>query len=838
LKKLLLLLSAVLCAHVWAAGQSRLLSPDEFLPHKLGTQFTPHHLLVDYFEHVAANSELVKIQTFGSTPEDRPQIIAIIASRRNQNRLEDIRLNNLRMAGMAANAPKLQDPPAIVWLSYSVHGNEASGSESAMAVLYDLVNPANTETKTWLENTVVIIDPSENPDGYDHYSHWFRKVAHRIPHPDISTREHAEPWPRGRANHYQFDLNRDWAWATQLETQNRIKLYQQWLPHVHPDIHEQGIESPYYFAPAAEPYHKYITQWQRDFQLEIGRNHARYFDQNGWLYFTKERFDLLYPSYGDTYPTFNGAIGMTYEQAGNSRAGRAVMLRNGDTLTLNDRVQHHKTTSLSTIEVVSKNAGALLRNFQEYFGQAEENPPGQYKAFVIKSKPVDEHRLKTLTELLAMHGIRFGTVGSRMQKVSGYNYQSGKSESFEVEPGDLVVSSFQPKSVLAQVLLEPEPVLSDSLTYDITAWSLVHAYGLEGYACQQKIKADREFRLPEFRGTTIGEANNAYAMVAPWTAVNSAAFMAEFLGEGITARYATKPFNLAGQQFDSGTLVIARDDNRRNDAWASVTLRSAQKHGQKLVPVKSGFAEAGSDLGSNELRLVAPPRVAVSYGDGIDVNSYGYVWHFLEADLNLGFGAIEKSAIFTSQLDDYNVLILPEGTYKSDGDGFEKLSRWIEQGGKVIAIGDALQLFEGKDGFGLKGPVHAEEENARPTPVEPYGNADRAILPDGTLGAIVRVKLDTTHPLAFGLGPQYFSLKTNSHQFTMTGKGWNVGSIGDEVFSLGFIGYRLKDKLKNTCVFGDIGKGRGRVVYLSDDPLFRGFWYQGKLLFSNALFFN
>ncbi|MEL7020658.1 MAG: M14 family zinc carboxypeptidase [Bacteroidota bacterium] len=345
---------------------AQLSSPDEFLPHRIGETFPHHHQIIDYFEHVAANSSSVQLKQYGMTNEDRPLVVAYLSAPENMARLEQIRTNHLRKAKMIEGDADTDENIAVVWLSFGVHGNEAAASSTAPYVLHQLADPNNQAAQNWLKNTLVIIDPALNPDGYARYTQWYRQMAHRIVQPELNSREHREPWPGGRSNHYYFDLNRDWAWSTQLETKQRLAVYHQWLPHIHVDVHEQGINSPYYFAPAAKPYHAYITSWQRDFQKSIGENHARYFDEKGWLYFTKEIFDLLYPSYGDTYPMFNGAIGMTYEQGGSSRAGRAVLADTGDTLTLKDRIQHHTTTAISTVETASKYAEHLNRNFEQY----------------------------------------------------------------------------------------------------------------------------------------------------------------------------------------------------------------------------------------------------------------------------------------------------------------------------------------------------------------------------------------------------------------------------------------------------------------------------------------
>ena len=302
------------------------------------------------------------------------------------------------------------------------------------------------------------MDPCLNPDGRDRYVNWFTSVVGNKLNADPLSREHSEPWPGGRTNHYNFDLNRDWAWQSQIETQNRIKKYNEWLPQVHVDFHEQGYNNPYYFAPAAEPFHEVITAWQRDFQTQIGKNNAKYFDEAGWLYFTKERFDLFYPSYGDTYPTYNGAIGMTFEQGGHSRGGLAVVTQDGDTLTLTDRLNHHYTTSLSTIEISSLNAAKLQKEFRKYFNDAVSSPTGEFKSYIIKADGGD--RQERLRALMDRNGIDWSYANAG--NASGMNYSTGKTESFKIAEGDVVINVNQPKSNFIRVLFERNSKLSDS----------------------------------------------------------------------------------------------------------------------------------------------------------------------------------------------------------------------------------------------------------------------------------------------------------------------------------------------------------------------------------------
>ncbi|MEO7984770.1 MAG: M14 metallopeptidase family protein, partial [Bacteroidota bacterium] len=469
-------------------GNAQLKSPEEFLGYGIGTRYTPHFKLVSYFNHVAANSN-IRLQQYGETNEGRPLLVAFISSPENMKNLEAIRINNLRLANLAKDkaAPVEENAPAIVWLSYNVHGNEPSSSEASMLTLWSLVDPSNTKTKEWLKNTVVVIDPCINPDGRDRYVNWFNGVVGKNANPQLMAREHDEPWPGGRTNHYNFDLNRDWAWQTQVETEQRIKLYNQWLPQIHVDYHEQGIDEPYYFAPAAPSYHDVITPWQRNFQVTIGKNHAKYFDSNSWMYFTKEVFDLFYPSYGDTYPMFNGAIGMTYEQAGGPAGGLQALKTEGDTLTLADRALHHHTTGLSTIEIASQNAAKLVKEFRKYFNDATANGVGEYKTYIIKKGNQDAQRLKTLLALLDRNGISYSAAGPGSSR--GYHYNTGKEEAVSITAEDVLISSVQPKGALVKALMEPNSHLEDSITYDITAWSLPYVFGLDAYAIKENLRS-------------------------------------------------------------------------------------------------------------------------------------------------------------------------------------------------------------------------------------------------------------------------------------------------------------------------------------------------------------
>ena len=799
-------------------------SPSEFLEYELGSQFTRNADVVNYFKHVAENSDMVTFQGYGKTNERRSLTYAVVSSPQNILNLETIRANNLKSIGLQSG--EANPKHAIVWMSYNVHGNEASSTEAAMATLYQLI----TEKKDWLENTVVIIDPSVNPDGRDRYVNWYNQVKATPYNPSQDATEHSEPWPGGRPNHYLFDLNRDWAWASQIETRQRLKIYNQWMPHVHVDFHEQGINEPYYFAPAAEPYHEIITPFQREFQHQIGKNHAKYFDENGWLFFTRERFDLLYPSYGDTYPIYMGAIGMTYEQAGHGFAGLGINTDEGFELTLKDRIAHHTTTGLSTVEVASRNTEELTSEFKKFFN----NQASKYKSYVLKG---NSDNINALTELLDLHEIKYGFTNGKT--VTGYNYTDAKQGSMKAENA-LVVSTNQPKGKMVQVLFEPQTKLSTPVTYDITAWSLPYAYGLEAVASTSLVSAND---TPKSIFKTNTEASTSAGYIAKWNSMDDASFLADLLKHDIRVRFSEKKLNFNGNTFDRGSLIITRSDNKSNTEFDAIVNRLANTHKRTLYASQTSFADTLTDFGSPDIKLINKQRIAVLQGNGTSSLSYGAIWHFFEQQLQYPITSINTEDFTADMLQRYDVLVMPNGWYRSvlKDETFSELKNWIQKGGKVIAIGSAVRSFEGRNGFSLKEKSTLESADSNDEAKQnltPYDARELESTKNLITGSIFKVKMDPSHPMAFGYDDTYFSLKLGDQAYSFLDSGYNVGYIKGAAENVsGFAGATAKEGLTDTLVFGEDRVGRGSVVYIIDDVLFRSFWQNGKLLFVNSLFF-
>ncbi|MBU2996592.1 zinc carboxypeptidase [Cellulophaga baltica] len=792
-------------------------SPSDFLGYELGTEFTRHHKVVDYYKYLANEvPDQVKIEFYGETNEKRPLFVTYISTSKNISNLENIRESHLKSIIGEGSSEE-----AIVWLSYNVHGNESVSTEASMKTIYELL----TNQKALLDNTLIIIDPCLNPDGRDRYVNWYYQNKNATYNADQKSIEHNEPWLNGRPNHYMFDLNRDWAWLTQIESQQRIKVYNKWMPHIHVDFHEQGIEAPYYFAPAAEPYHEVITDFQRDFQVTIGKNHASYFDRNGWYYFTKEVFDLLYPSYGDTYPLYNGAIGMTYEQGGSGRAGLGVLTQKGDTLTLKDRIDHHFTTGISTIEVAAKNTEKLNAEFEKFYNNKEF----KYKSYVLNG---NINNLETLTKLLDQHEVKYGW--TKPITVKGLDYASNKIKSHKYKTDALVVSTDQPKGTLVKVLFEPSAKLSDSLTYDITAWSLPYAYGLNTIASESKISNNLTSEKDEF-DNVISE--NTYAYVTSWNSMNDARFLADLLQQNIKVRFSQKSFGIGGEKFKEGSLIITKSDNRHTKNFIQKLTNTTNKHTKYLQPTSTGFVDYGDDFGSSSVHTVKRNKIAILTGAPTRTLQFGEVWHFFEQQLNYPVTVLEADHINLYDLSKYDVLVLPNGRYNSflNKEKATDLQKWVANGGKLIAMGGAIKALEGKKGFSIsskKGEKDATDTDKFTT----YEESEREGIKKLITGAIFKTKVDNTNPLAYGYNQEYFTLKlgNDAYEYLETG---NVVYLENNITPVsGFAGSEAQKMINETLVFGVERIGRGKVIYMVDNPIFRGFWENGKLFFANALF--
>ncbi len=773
-----------------------------------GKNFSRHHEVVSFFESLASlYPKQVKIENYGLTPEGRPLFLVYLSSENNISQLESLRVKHLELS------PNESLP--ILWFSYNVHGNESSGTEAAMETAIQLL----TDKKELLEKCLVIMDPCLNPDGRDRYVNFFRQNQNPTLPYAASSIEHQEPWPGGRFNHYLFDLNRDWAWATQKESKQRIPAYHKWLPHIHVDFHEQSYNEPYYFPPAAEPYHEQITSWQRTFQKHIGKNHSNYFDKKHWLYFSKEVFDLLYPSYGDTYPMFHGSIGMTYEQGGSGKAGLSIITSNLDTLTLSDRIEHHVATGISTIETALEHQNKLIKEFQAFYKEPNKNP---FTLILDGNAP----NLPSLLSLLKTHQIQYKKASENTPKtVEGYDYFSKETKNYKIKPQDLIVHSNQPQHTLIKVLFEPETYLSDSITYDITAWSLPYAYGIPCVKINQLIPCT-PYENPVPSKTQSPPTEEPYGIAIEWHSMKDAKILNHLLKIGYSVAFTDSEIDTKQGKFNRGTLFILKANNKEKSLTQLITTILSEQQVAYSV-LNSGWNNT-FDLGSSHIKTIKNPKISVPIDDKTSPTSLGEIWHFLSEELEVPHQLVRWDDLEYSDLSDNDVLFIPEDFSSFN---IDELKNWVEKGGTCIVMGNAHVSFINA-GFGIS---NKKEETNKKEDTN-YGNRERAAMKETVNGAIYACEVDPSHPLAYGYDSPYFTLRLNANAIDFEGdiahkikasKGWVSG----------FAGASVKHQQFETVSAGSVNMGDGHVVFFFDNPLFRGFWENGKLQVVNALYF-
>jgi hypothetical protein len=542
---------------------------------------------------------------------------------------------------------------------------------------------------------------------------------------------------------------------------------------------------------------------------------------------------LFYPSYGDTYPIFNGAIGMTYEQAGHGMAGLAIALGKDDTLKLSDRVAHHFTTSMSTIEVAAANYKNLTSAFSKYFDDGNNGLVGDYKTYIIPA--ADAGKMEPLIQLFKNNKIQY-RYASGTGSTKAHNFFTGKDEVYNLKKNDLLIASAQPKAALVKVLFEPVSKLSDSATYDITAWALPYVYGLQGYASKDKIAGT----LPTETATLAADIKESnYGYLVNYNSFQDGKLLAALLKRNIKLRFAEKDFVYNGERFAKGTLVILTHANQ--DKMADF-LQVAKELRNKVTPVSSGFMESGFDFGSDKLHLIKKPQVALVTGSQSSENAAGEIWHLFDQELHYPVTLINAEDIANTNLKDYDVLIFPNGNYKilKDKEAVADLKKWVGRGGRLITLENAAFALSAMDELlEAKKEDDKKDEDDKNNPyakLKKYENRERDDIVNNVPGAIYKVDLDNSHPLAFGYPATYYSLKLSNKIFEFAADSWNVGVIKKEKNIAGFVGSAARQQLVDGTVIAVSPLGAGNIIYFADDPIYRSFWENGKLMFVNAVF--
>lgn len=826
-------------------------TPESVLGYEIGERFTPHHMIVRYAERLAASTPRLELDTVAHTFEGREVLMAIVTGEANHARLEQIRRDARLLAdprGVSGTelARAAARTPAIVWLGYTVHGGEASGTEAALALLYQLAAGTDEETRTILDSTVVLIDPVQNPDGHERHVQDVSRMRGALGVPTTpGAMIHQGNWPGARTSHYYFDLNRDWFIHSHPETRGRVAAFHAWAPHVAVDLHEMGSNSTYFFAPPMEPLnknvHESILKWWEIFAT----SNARAFDRHGWSFFRREGYDEFYPGYGVSWPILTGAVGMTYEQA--SSSGGAIRRRDGTILTLHEAASHHYAAAWATALTAARRRGERVRDYlafrQSAIGEAGR---GGMRAIVLDRDP--QGRADSLAERLAANGIAVQRLRAAAEVREATEYGASRAATVRLPAGAYVVDLAQPQGRLARALLEPDARLDSSFIaqelesrrtgqgdrfYDITAWSLPYAY---------RVRAWWSGSLPaplEATGATavvaspaIATARYAYAFEPGSEA--SIRMLGALLADSIRVWYAPKSFRSGEHRFPHGALLVRVELN--SEGVHEAVRRLAAESGARVATIASALVDEGTDLGSNSVFPLRTPRVALAGGEGVSGNSFGFAWYAFDQRLGYPTTPVAVSSL-AGVLDEFDVLVLPSTAGAFDRalgeSGRERLAQWVRAGGVLITLeGASAWLASERSGLSR---LRMRQDTT---------GTEGAPLPASVPGAIVRVVADTLSPLLAGVREATLPAPVSGERVFRAPKDSRPGELvaryaaEGELRLTGYLWPEVPARLAGTPYLWTERVGRGRVIAFAQDPNFRDLWRGWLPVFANAVFFG
>ncbi|MFI4916027.1 MAG: M14 family metallopeptidase [Phycisphaerales bacterium JB060] len=819
-------------------------TPEGHLGYRIGQRFTRHHDRVAYARALAAASDRVRFAEYGRSHQDRPLVMLTISSPENLGRLDEILAANLELRD-AANLTEsrrdeiIENNPAIIWYSFGVHGNEASCGEVSMQLAYTLAAGVNDEIEDILDNCVIVIDPQLNPDGQMRYVSWYENAVGQDPDANPDAFEHDEPWPSGRSNHYLFDLNRDWVWGVHPESRGRVAAYRRYLPQLHLDYHEQGYTSPYFFGEGDTPYNANIPQETKDWIALYGRANARAYDDRGIVYATRERFDYLYPGYGKVLPTYHGAVGLLLEKAGHGRAGLAIEVGDQYTLTLAERVRDHFVTAMSYAETTAGNRRGQLERFAKYWADASRGVGPGPRAFAI-STDNDPAVLKKVWDFCLMHGIEVRRLAGGLTTGAFSTYDTGQAvEDLRLPEGTWVIDTRQPMANLVRAMFERVTEVENPDTYDITAWSLPISFGLNAWWSDAFLDAPTEAITRYAPPTARMTGSGGVALLIDSAQHNFPVAVGHAVEHDLFCRVLGDEVRVDGKAFARGSLLVHLIRNPDRDLEAFV--RDVLASGVSVHRASEGFTTSGPMLGNNANPIMRLPRVLLVTGSGTSSLSAGQHWHMLDINFPFPHTRVSAGDLGRMDLNDYSVIVMPSMGGLSGG-AAERVRDWVRGGGAVVASDGAAR-------WALREIAGAEADRDEPEgDPEPEGSTlswqarQDASVDRRIAGAMALTRLDTTHPLASGLG---------EHQDWMgvLVRGYSDLPLDDNAYVVArfdgqqpIISGPVSDRNRNRMV----GKpfiihhrvGGGAVIVFADDVTIRGFHHAGMRMLMNAIVYG
>ncbi len=794
-------------------------SPEEFLGYPIGNHHTRHDLIVGYLSKLAEVSDRASIYEYGKTHEGRKLVILTVSSPENMGKLDQIKNEHLQFVDPSINPTNYDEVPIFINLGYNVHGNEPSSSEAALLMAYTLTASNNPEILKYLNNGVIFIDPTINPDGRDRHTQWANMYQGSPLVADPQDAEHNEYWPRGRTNHYWFDLNRDWLLGINPESRGKLTWYHQWYPNVVTDFHEMGSQSSYFFEPMKDngslnpimPKENYV-----DLNNLFGDYFSKALDSIGSFYFTKEVFDGTYPGYGSSYPDLQGGLALLFEQA--SSRGHKQTTDFGE-ITFPFTIRNQYLSSITTVKAAVENKSYLRKYQQDFFKSGLGNASrSRIKGYSFKDEH-DPNRVKAFVDKLLLHKIDV--------------YRSGNN---------FVVPAQQPQYRMVQTMFETYEKFRDSVYYDASAWSVAHFYNM-------KYKPVTSLSLGEKVTTTANLVNpkpvskSNYAYIIDYDDYNAVAALNYLQSKGLVISSSFKPYTAktteGNKRFNYGALVIPVSLQKKDTDKVFQLIQEAQRKFQvPIYAAHTGYNAKGVDLGSRYVSPLTKPKAAMIIGDGVRSYEAGEVWHLLDTRVHMPITKIPMRNFGRSNLDKYNTLVMVSGNYDLSKKQQEKIKSWVSKGNTLITIGTASKWAIEKKL--VKEELTDKEKDSTATVTrKPYVNASENLGKESVGGAIFKVDLDITHPLAFGYHDNSIPVYKNNSVWLAPSKNEyaTVAKYARDPHIDGFITKKnTEENLKPSASLIVSELGGGRVILFADNPNFRGSWYGTNRLFLNALF--
>ena len=808
----------------YAPFQQNIPTPEQFLGYGIGDQHTRHDQIVSYLEKLAEVSDRATIAEYGRTHEGRKLVMLTVTTPENHTNLENIKTQHLAFTDTSQKATNYDQVPVFIQLGYNVHGNEPSSSEAALLTAYTLVASQHADIVNYRKNAIIFIDPTINPDGRDRHTQWANSFKGSPLVSDNIDAEHTEMWPRGRTNHYWFDLNRDWLLGINPESRGKLNWYHEWYPNVVTDFHEMGTNSTHFFEPML-PIGSLDPIMPKENYEDLNNLFAPYFadalDQIGSFYFTKEAFDGTYPGYGSSYPDLQGALALLFEQA--SSRGHLQDTDFG-TISFPFTIRNQYTSSFATVKAAVENKATLRKYQQDFFVSAFAKAKTDQAAAYEFGDPNDRNRTKAFIDKLLLHRIK--------------TYKKGD--------GRYVVPMAQPQKRMVQSFFETYSTYRDSVYYDASAWSVANFYNMRYKGLNSVPNLRDEITSTETIATVIPVSKTKYAYLINYDDYNATALLYHLQQKGIIVSTAFKPFTAKTQRgtidFNYGALLVPVSRQSMDATKVHTIVSEAQQRYQvPIYATNTGFSVKGIDLGSRNYVKVNMPKAAMLIGDGTSSYEAGEVWHLLDTRVHMPITKILMNNFRFADLSKYNTLVMVSGNYSrlSDGD-VQKLKTWVSQGNTLITIGGATSwAINRKVATGKL--TEKKKDTSKVTERKNYVDARANRGKQRLGGAIFEVDLDLTHPLGFGYRYRDLPVYKNNNVWLAPSKSeYNtVAKYTKNPHIDGFISEEnLEDNLKPSASLVVSPQGSGRVVLFADNPNFRGSWYGTNKLFLNALFFG